>query len=255
MDLDCIQSPFPFDQVDELFPLPSLSPIHLSVADHPPLIASINNTNRNISEKPKKGRRRKSPNTSADIEDENPNPNEHKKKKIIHRDVERQRRQEMSTLYAALRSLLPVEYLKGKRSICDHMHETVKYIQHMQTKIQMLRNKRDELKKNIEDGEDSGNITTIETLNSSKRDSVLVMPRSCGGVQILLDTATHHRLPLSNLIKFLITQNLQIISCHSTRKNDRFLHTIETEAAVDVETIDMSELQNKLTNLEYFPLD
>uniref|UniRef100_A0A9I9EHY6 Uncharacterized protein n=1 Tax=Cucumis melo TaxID=3656 RepID=A0A9I9EHY6_CUCME len=76
MELDCIQSPFPFDQVDELFPLPSLSPIDLSVA-HPPLIASTNNTNKNISQKPKNRRGRKSPNTSADIEEEN--PNEHKK--------------------------------------------------------------------------------------------------------------------------------------------------------------------------------
>lgn len=140
--------------------------------------------------------------------------------------------------------------LQGKRSICDHMHETVKYIQHMQSKIQKLTNKRDELKKDIEDG---SNISTIETLNSSKRDCVVVKPRS-GGFQILLDTATQHRLPLSNLLKFLLTERLEIIGCHSTKINDRFLHTIESEA-VDIGTIDVSELQHKLTNLEYFPLD
>lgn len=130
------------------------------------------------------------------------------------------------------------------------MHETVKYIQHMQSKIQKLTNKRDELKKDIED---DSNISTIETLNSSKRDCVVVKPRS-GGFQILLDTATQHRLPLSNLLKFLITERLEIISCHSTKINDRFLHTIESEA-IDIGTIDVSELQHKLTNLEYFPLD
>ncbi|KAG6606137.1 transcription factor bHLH118-like [Cucurbita moschata] len=250
---DNIGSPFSYDLGEELFPLPSLSCIDIPVPQFPS-ISPLDN-NKSGTQKPKNGRRKKPPaNSSDDIGDMN--PNEHKKKKIMHRDVERQRRQDMASLYATLRSLLPHEYLKGKRSICDHMLEAVKYIRHMQSRIQVLCNKRDELKR----VSDKNPVATmVETLDSSKRDSVLVRARNeSGGVQVVLNTATQHNLPVSNILRDLATEGLEILSYISTKVNDSFIHTIECQTLVDsnhTPSIDVSELQHKLMNLEYFLLN
>lgn len=137
------------------------------------------------------------------------------------------------------------------------MQETVKYIRYMQSKIQELSDKREELK--ILSNNQNSDMVEMETLNSSKRDKVLVRARNgSGGIQVVLDTATQHRLPLSNILEALIEQGLEILSCNSNKINDRFLHTIESEpvfTSAQCPTIDISDLQYKLTNLEYFPLD
>ncbi|XP_074367740.1 transcription factor bHLH118-like isoform X2 [Apium graveolens] len=153
------------------------------------------------------------------------NKDEERSKKIMHREIERQRRQEMGQLHGSLRSLLPLEFIKGKRSISDHMQQAVNYINHLQRSIGELNIKRDKLNK-------IPNYTIAPCFD---------------GVEIIIASGLiEEQFPLSKVMQVLIQEEqLNVISCASTRVNDRLLYTIRAEG-IDPMSMDMSDLQQKL---------
>ncbi|KAK6926320.1 Myc-type, basic helix-loop-helix (bHLH) domain [Dillenia turbinata] len=200
--------------------------------------ASLNHTNIIM------GRRgRKHIETSAN----NNNDAEDHKKRIMHREIERQRRLEMSNLYSTLRSLLPIDYIKGKRSICDQMNEAANYIKHLEKNVKELNLKRDELKRmsNSVDGSSNPNC------------AISVYP-CLGGVRILFKKVFEdEEFPLSRVLKLLLEEGLCVVSCVSTRVDETLIHDIHSELSQDgdMKHFDLSELQQKLLNLNQPQMD
>ncbi|KAL0317713.1 UNVERIFIED_CONTAM: Transcription factor [Sesamum angustifolium] len=171
-------------------------------------------------------------------------------KKIMHRDIERQRRQEMSGLYASIRSLLPLEYIKGKRAISDHVDQAVNYIKHMQKKIGEMKMRRDKLKRL---SNSSGPTSDAEERNSDISGSsncVSVNVDVCqGGVEILISSSLNEgNLPLSKVLEDLLGRGLNVLSCVSTRADGQSVHKIQIEVN-DLKSIDLAELQDRLANV------
>uniref|UniRef100_A0A7N0UAQ8 BHLH domain-containing protein n=1 Tax=Kalanchoe fedtschenkoi TaxID=63787 RepID=A0A7N0UAQ8_KALFE len=165
------------------------------------------------------------------------------RRKEAHREIERLRRQEMSNLYSSLRSHLPDEYIRGKRSISDHMNEAANYIKHLQQRSKELRVKRDELKK----GDTSA--TTLEPCSSSSARSCAVQVNACwGGVEIVIASGFRDPsppMPISRVLRALQGDGFSVYSCVSAAVNDSVFHTIQAQVGDDT-CLDLPRLQEKL---------
>ncbi|CAI9767635.1 unnamed protein product [Fraxinus pennsylvanica] len=153
--------------------------------------------------------------------------NESDIKKLTHRDIERQRRQEMAKLYASLRSLVPPEYLKGKKSMSDLLEVAVNYITDTKNNIKNLGLQRDKLKMLSNSGNLSANI--VGSSSSYSPDLVAVNPW-LDGVEILISSFKEEGFPLSKVLTELLGRGLNVVSCSSKKENRRSLHIIQCEA-------------------------
>ncbi|KAI8564696.1 hypothetical protein RHMOL_Rhmol03G0201600 [Rhododendron molle] len=163
-----------------------------------------------------------------------PDANDHTcfNKKVIHREIEKQRRKKMAALSSSLRSLLPPELVKGKRSVGDHINEATKYIKHLEKKIKDSGAKRDRLQSlSI-----SSTTTSCGHGNGSSSNCsanyVTVCCRSMGQVEVILSTGGGFdpgKSQLSSVLKLLLEEGLSVVSCVSTKVNERLLHTIQSQ--------------------------
>ncbi|XP_051143510.1 transcription factor bHLH118-like [Andrographis paniculata] len=155
-------------------------------------------------------------------------------RKVWHRDIERKRRQEMSGLYASLRNLLPLEYIKGTRSISNHMQEAVNYIKHVEKNIEELQIRKDKLKKLSHSlkGHDLPNIVSVNAVENGVE--VLIRSRSDFGI--------------SRVLAKLVEREVNVISYVSTKTNGIHLHKILAEA-IDLDAAALQERLRQVINI------
>ncbi|VFQ72730.1 unnamed protein product [Cuscuta campestris] len=183
-----------------------------------------------------------------------------KLKRIMHREIERQRRQEMATLYASLRSLLPLEYVKGKRSTSDHMHEALNYIKQMQKNVQDLGRKRERLKtaaaiRSPSRGSEKKGGSSADQTRAAGPGNFVSVSGCRNGVEVLINCdaggggGERGGFALSRVVGTLQKEGVDVVSCGSTRADNRFLHCLQSQVSYEEKWIDLEALQKKLNDV------
>ncbi|XP_051138347.1 transcription factor bHLH36-like [Andrographis paniculata] len=168
-----------------------------------------------------------------------------KEKKLMHREIERQRRQEMSGLYASLRSVLPAHVLKGKRSISDQIYEATKYIKFQESRIRDLGNKREACRRGA--GAGAGAVEEVIMPETAEVSGGTVTVEACSvGAEVLI-SGDFELLPLSRVLAMLVAEGLEVVSCNFTKFDGRSCYMIQSQVRSGHLNIHLQGLQRKLS--------
>ncbi|KAJ4829747.1 hypothetical protein Tsubulata_043742 [Turnera subulata] len=150
-------------------------------------------------------------------------------KKSIRKESERQRRKEMSSLHSTLRSLLPVELIKGKRSISDVTDAAVNHIKYLKDHVKELSIRRDKLRmlSNSSAYEEKNQISSNSLMNY-----VTVSPY-LGGVEINISRIPRKEvLLMSKVVAALLEEGFDVVSCVTTQRDGRSFNTIQCQVNI-----------------------
>ncbi|XP_065869628.1 transcription factor bHLH120-like [Euphorbia lathyris] len=162
------------------------------------------------------------------------------KRKIVRKELERQRRKQMSTLHASLRSLLPPDSIKGKRSMSDHLNEAAKYIEELQNNVKKLRMKRDKLK-------NLGDLSSVDEQRKCSNSSVIVSSHVFGVEIVISCGCKEENVLLSRVVEAVVEEGFDVVSSISTKTDTRLYHTIQCQGS-HINCVDVAALQQKLND-------
>ncbi|KFK26787.1 hypothetical protein AALP_AA8G293300 [Arabis alpina] len=151
----------------------------------------------------------------------------------------------MASLYASLRSLLPLHFIQGKRSTSDQVNEAVNYIKYLQRKNKELSSRRDELML----------LSRGSFLNDCKDDMKMmnnhVVVRQClVGVEIVFSSRCCNGQPrLSSVLQVLSENALCLVNSISSIVDDRLIYTIHAEVS-NMALVDLAELEERLIRMK-----
>ncbi|XP_057869427.1 transcription factor bHLH118 [Cryptomeria japonica] len=167
--------------------------------------------------------------------------------KHMHKIIERQRRIDMKTRFSVLRSLLPEEYILGKRSLSDQAEGAAEYIKHLQEHINELAKRREDLGNSPICNYNEKNCKVLPSIGESQSFPSVKIMAIGSGIEITT-SSLKCQVVLSDILLALENEGLEVVSTIACTTEDKIFHTLYTKAS-DLQRFDMTNLHQKLCRL------
>ncbi|KAJ6291430.1 hypothetical protein OIU76_023491 [Salix suchowensis] len=141
--------------------------------------------------------------------------------------VEKNRRNQMKTLYSNLNSLLPNRNFKEAQTLPDQIDEAINYIKRLEEKLEKSREKRESLKR-------SRNRTHACTFDptppiATSKSPQLKIQEMGSALEIVLTCGLDNQFVFYEIIKILHEEGVEVVSANFQSLGDSIFHIVHAQ--------------------------
>ncbi|KAK1427631.1 hypothetical protein QVD17_16322 [Tagetes erecta] len=178
-------------------------------------------------------------------------------KKIDRKIIEKNRRTEMKKLCFKLNSLVPSLISQPFKLITQESQfdQSIAYIEHLRDNIEVLKGKRDEALKIVNDANKNnvqGDIKDDQSsvsCNDTCLSSTVEIQEVDGGLKVLLITSLEEKILFSKVISIVNDGGAEVVNAGYTTLGDKVIYTLHAMARVTRIGIEVTSIHQKLQEL------
>ncbi|KAL5839538.1 hypothetical protein ACOSQ3_012234 [Xanthoceras sorbifolium] len=146
--------------------------------------------------------------------------------------IERNRRNQMKSLYSQLNSLVPHQsptFQQEATSLPDQLEEAANYIKRLQINLERMREKKDSLMGIDQETNTSTMISRTTTTMAGLKSPHIEIHEKGSALEVVLITGLDFQFMFSETIRLLHEQGAEIVNASFSVVNDTVFHTIHSK--------------------------
>ncbi|XP_004303146.1 PREDICTED: transcription factor bHLH118-like isoform X2 [Fragaria vesca subsp. vesca] len=174
--------------------------------------------------------------------------------KIERRVIEKNRRNHMKILYSQLNSLLPNQHSKEPVSLPEQIDEAINYIKTLESNMQKLKQKRDNLKigrKRSYELCSSSSSTRSAAATSTAKSPQIQIHEIGSTLEVVLSTGLHNQFIFYDIIRILDQEQADVVHASFSASGDSILHLVRAEMGNLILDFGAAKITEKLKRIVY----